>query len=446
MKGAASGAQSRAVAARALDAVLCQGRNLDAALQLAGQAALRDRDRSLAGALAYGAARTHLRNRFIIEQLASRPFRPRDSVIVALISVGIFALTESRRPDYAVVSATVEAAVLLGRKQLKPVVNALLRRYLRERDALLAAADRDTEAAWQHPAWFIAAVQNDWPDDWRSILDAGNRQPPMWLRVNLSHGPRSDWAEGLPEAPARMPVGMPAAVQLAEPLAVTDLPGFSQGDCSVQDVASQAAAVLLDPAPGMRVLDACAAPGGKATHLLEYCPGIAELVALDVAAERLQRVAENMQRLSLAATLITGDLLEPDKWWDGRLFDAILLDAPCSATGVIRRHPDIRYLRQSDDIEPFTARQLLMLRTVWPMLRPGGRLLYSTCSVLRAENDGTVGRFLAETDSASIVDIRPASPQEPTVAGDHGVYWLPGRMDNDGFYYALMRREYLATE
>ena len=335
----------------------------------------------------------------------------------------------------------------MGRKQLKPVVNALLRRYLRERDALLAAVDAGYgRPAWQHPAWFIAAVQHDWPDDWQSILEAGNRQPPMWLRVNLLHGSRPDWAERLPEAPANLPGGMPAAVQLAEALPVTELPGFSGGDCSVQDIASQAAAVLLDPAPGMRVLDACAAPGGKATHLLEHCPGIAELVALDIAAERLERVAENMQRLGLAATLVAGDVLEPDTWWDGRLFDAILLDAPCSATGVIRRHPDIRYLRQGADIEPFTARQLLMLRALWPMLRPGGRLLYSTCSVLRAENDGTVGRFLAETDSASVVDIRSASPPEPTVAGAHGVYWLPGRMDNDGFYYALMRREYLARE
>ena len=446
MKRTASGAQSRAVAARALDAVLCQGRNLDAALQAAGLATLGDRDRSLASALAYGAARTHLRNRFIIEQLASRPFRSRDSVVVALISVGIFALTESRRPDYAVVSATVEAAVLLGRKQLKPVVNALLRRYLRERDELLASIDPDTEAAWQHPAWLVAAVQRDWPDDWQSIVDAGNRQPPMWLRVNLLRGSRSAWAVRLPEAPASLPDAMPAAVELAEPLAVSELPGFSEGECSVQDIASQAAAGLLDPGPGMRVLDACAAPGGKATHLLEHCPGIAELVALDVSAERLQRVAENMQRLNLAATLITGDVLEPDKWWDGQLFDAILLDAPCSATGVIRRHPDIRYLRQSDDIAAFTARQLLMLRTLWPMLRPGGRLLYSTCSVLRAENDTTMGRFLAETDTAAVVDIRPASPPGPTVAGDHGVYWLPGRMDNDGFYYALMRRIGPATE
>jgi 16S rRNA (cytosine967-C5)-methyltransferase len=439
MTNFSSGAAPRVIAARALDLVLSRGRNLDSALAEAGLDSLRERDRSLASALAYGATRTHLRNQHIINQLAARPFRRRDSVIVALISVGLFALTESRRPDYAIVSATVAAAPELGRAQMKGVVNALLRRFLRERDELLAQAAQSEEAHWLHPEWLITHIRQDWPDDWQEILTAGNQQAPMWLRINLDHTNRNDWLARLGVEAGALPEQFPAALMLNEAMPVDDLPGFQDGDCSVQDIASQAAAVLLKPQPGMRVLDACAAPGGKATHILEYCPGIKELVALDESSARLERVEDNIKRLGLEATVMQGDACKPEAWWDGELFDRILLDAPCSATGVMRRHPDIRYLRKRADIEPLAKQQYEMLQALWPLLQPGGLLLYSTCSMLQAENDEVVKKFVQARADAKVV---PFDLDIPGVAVNKspGIQMLPGRIDNDGFYYALIGR------
>jgi len=420
--------------------VLTQGRNLDQALIEAGIEGLDDRDRSLAAALAYGAVRTHLRNQRIIELLVDRPFRSKDSVIVALISVGLFALTDSRRPDYAVVSATVAAAPKVGRAGLKGVVNALLRRFLRERDELLARAEEDTEALWLHPRWLIDRIRTDWPSDWQEILHAGNRQAPMWLRINLARTDRQSWLKRAgPNAAAPYP-NIPSAVMLTEPSSPGSLPGFHDGECSVQDIASQAAAFLLDPQPGMRVLDACAAPGGKASHLLEYCSDIAELVALDQSAARLQRVEENFERIGLRATVKQGNVLQPEGWWDSEQFDRILLDAPCSATGVIRRHPDIRFLRQPDDIESLAERQYEMLQTLWPMLRPGGLLLYSTCSLLRAENQQVIARFVSGRDDVRKKVQEMALPGVCKDKAGQGLQLLPGRDNNDGFYYALMER------
>jgi len=439
MNNSSRGSAPRAVAARALDAVLSDGRNLDIALAEAGLDALDSRDRPLASALAYGAVRTHLRNACIIDQLVARPFRRRDSVIVALISVGLFALTESQRPDYAIVSATVAAAPELGRPQMTGVVNALLRRFLREREELLANANTNDEARWLHPAWLIDQLRHDWPEDWQEILDAGNRQAPMWLRINLARTTRLEWLARLTSDTGSLPAQFPAAVMLGEPLPVDDLPGFRDGDCSVQDIASQAAAVLLQPHAGMRVLDACAAPGGKATHILESCPGIKELVALDESIMRLGRVAENISRLSLTATILQGDAREPQSWWDGELFDRILLDAPCSATGVIRRHPDIRFLRKQADIAQLAERQHEILTALWQLLKPGGMLLYSTCSMLRAENDQVIGRFISACADARI--LAPAlDVPGMTFQTSCGIQMLPGRVDNDGFYYALMER------
>jgi len=439
MTKSASGAAARAVAARALDTVLNQGRNLDSALAVAGLDSLGERDRPLASALAYGAVRNHLRNQRIIEQLVARPFRRRDSVINSLISVGMFALTESRRPDYAIVSATVAAAAELGRPQLKGVVNALLRRYLRERDELLATANTNEEARWLHPQWLVNRFRQDWPDDWQEILEAGNRQAPMWLRINLARTVRDDWLARLGRDTATLPQQFPAAVMLSEPLSVDDLPGFRDGDCSVQDIASQAAAVLLKPQAGMRVLDACAAPGGKATHILEHCPDTRELVALDESSARLERVAENFSRLSLDATILQGDARQPALWWDGEPFDRILLDAPCSATGVIRRHPDIRFLRKQSDIERLAEQQFEMLQALWPLLKPGGSLLYSTCSILLAENDQVIERFIKANTDARMLALELDMPGMVTRMS-HGLQMLPGCADNDGFYYALMGR------
>jgi len=436
----ATGALPRVIAARALDEVLTGGRNLSDALDAAGLHALEVRDRSFASALAFGATRTHLRNRYIISLLVDRPFRRRDSVIVALLSVGLYALIESRRPDYATVSATVDAAADLGRKQMKGVVNALLRRFLREREAIMLRVNDDDEARWQHPQWLLDSLRVDWPADWEEIVAAGNRQPPMWLRINQRKTDRQSWLKMLGSEAAQTPADLPSAVMLSQPLPVDSLPGFHDGLCSVQGAASQYAAHLLNPQAGMRVLDACAAPGGKTTHMLEIAPQIAELIALDISGDRLSRVAENLTRLDLQATLITGDAHDPAQWWDGQLFDRILVDAPCSATGVISRHPDIRFLREAADVEQLASLQLKLLETLWPLLQPGGRLLYSTCSVLRAENEQVIGRFLARQNNAREINIAAVNFVPPVPAPSHGWQLLPGRTDYDGFYYALIER------
>jgi 16S rRNA (cytosine967-C5)-methyltransferase len=433
-----AGAGSRAAAARCVDSVLCHGRSIDAALEESIGENCSDRDRSLILALAYGTLRTHLRNVALLGQLLDKPLKKKDSIVEALLSVGLFALTESRRPGYAVVSATVSAADQLGRKHLRGLVNAILRRFLREKDALLESLS-SVEATTCHPQWLVEQYRKDWPDSWESIVAAGNRQPPMWVRVNVGHLTPNDWQQqcALNDVSVTSPhTELPQACLLAEPSSVADLPGFRQGDCSVQDIAAQLAGVFLQPEPGQRILDACAAPGGKTGHLLELCPD-AELVALDMSAERLERVEENLERLNLRAQVICGDACKPDEWWDGELFDRILVDAPCSATGVIRRHPDIRFLRRPTDIKQLVRTQQTMLEKLWPLLKPGGLLLYSTCSVLRAENEAVVDAFLAVHTDAVEAEL-PKLVNEYAEQTAHGLQLLPGRFDNDGFYYALL--------
>lgn len=433
------------MAARAIDAVLNGRSNLDAALakEEAAVKSLSERDRTLCRALAFGTLRVHERNRFLISELTTKPFRRRDRIIEALLSVGLFALTESHRPPYAVVSSTVDAAVELGRSPLRGVVNAVLRRFLREREALMAAAEAVDSARWQHPDWLLQAFKTDWPEDWQNIAAAGNEQAPMWLRLNTQVRSRADWMQTLPAdiQVADAPDNFPVAVRLEAPVAVDSLPGFSTGSVSVQDAGAQIAAGLLDCQPGMRVLDACAAPGGKTGHILESCPDPVDVVALDKAPDRLVRVQENLDRIRRSATVIKGDLLRPEVWWNREPFDRILLDVPCSATGVIRRHPDIRFLRQRGDISKLAACQSKMLNAAWKMLKVGGSLLYVTCSVLRAENEQVIGEFLAlQTDAIeqTMTETLPALMSGPL---KHGVQLLPGTAATDGFYYALMKRE-----
>jgi len=434
---------TRAIAAEAVHQVVHSGRSLNDALANAGADGLEQRDRSFVRALVFGTLRTHLRNTSIINKLVERPFRRRDRIVEALVSTGLFALLDSQQPDYAAVSATVDATRELGRPGMRGLVNALLRRFLRERDDLLAAVQHEPEARWQHPQWLIERLQTDWPDDWRSILEAGNQQAPMWLRINLMRTSRDDWLAraNANDAVATAPLAeLSAAVLLADAAAVEELPGFAAGDCSVQDAASQIPAMLLAPQPGMRVLDACAAPGGKTGHLLEYANNDARVTALDNSEPRLERVRENLQRLHLSAHVLCGDALVPDNWWDGELYDRILVDAPCSAVGVIRRHPDIRFLRRADDINQLQQTQRDLLSTLWTLLKPGGRLLYSTCSVLHAENEDVVSAFVAGEQSAASIELRGLLPEGLTRPAAHGAYMLPGRHATDGFYYALMER------
>jgi 16S rRNA (cytosine967-C5)-methyltransferase len=445
MSKPANGADTRALAARAVDAVISHGTSLDKVFSGTDFEALTDRDQSLVRALVYGTVRTQLRNAALLKLLTEKPLKKKDSIIGALISVGLFALQDSPQPDYAVVSATVSATEKLRRPRLRGMVNAVLRRFLREQDELMQAISGQSAATTLLPDWLAEAFRTDWPDDWESLVTASNRQAPMWIRVNPNYQSAADWlaqlhaADMSGEAPA---AELSNAVLLENAQAVARLPSFAEGGCSVQDIASQLAALWLHPAPGMRVLDACAAPGGKATHLLELEPGISELVAIDQSARRLERVQENLSRLGQVATLVTGDASLPDDWWDGQLFDRILIDAPCSATGVIRRHPDIRFLRRPADIQALAATQLSMLQKLWPLLKPGGRLLYSTCSVLRAENEAVVAEFLKVQSDAAECTLPPVAVelQKTFKSVAYGQQWLPGTVDNDGFYYALLER------
>ena len=433
-----AGVRTRALAAEAIDAVVTGGRSLDAAIAEC-EPRVAAADRPLLRMLAYGVLRNHWQLQAWISRLASRPLRKRDSVINALLAVGLYQLVDMRVPDHAAVSQTVEAARMLRRPKLAGLVNACLRRF--QRDNLAAAVGDTDEVRWNHPAWLIERLRHDWPDDASAILEANNERAPMWLRANAQRNTAAEYRERLAAAgiDATLQDGVPDALRLAEPRPVGELPGFADGDASVQDAAAQIAARWLMQASPRRVLDACAAPGGKSGHLGELGGETIELFALDSDAQRLERVRENHERLGVDATIVAGDASKPEEWWDGEPFDAILLDAPCSATGVIRRHPDIKLLRREADIERLSALQEQILHALWPTLAPGGRLLYATCSVLAAENDGIAGKFVETCDDAAEDAVLPNNNIRDVMrAKPCGYQVLPGTAGMDGFYYACL--------
>jgi 16S rRNA (cytosine967-C5)-methyltransferase len=435
-----TGAKLRATAAQVVDNVISKGRSLDRALaDFQGQVS--ERDRALLRMLSYGTLRSHWHLQAWIDALLSRPLKARDSCINELLAVGLFQLSDTRIPDHAVVSETVEAARHLGRPKLAPLVNAILRRFLR--DKICDQPPSNEEAKYDHPRWLIEMLRADWPDDWQSILAANNDRAPMWLRVNPAHGSAADYVLRLKEVEieSELIAGLPQAVRLSEPQPVDILPGFSEGHVSVQDAAAQLAAPWLLTDVQGRVLDACAAPGGKSSHLLEIGGSGIDLTCVDNDAERLDGIGQNLDRLGLLATISCGDASNPGEWWDKTPFDGILLDAPCSASGVIRRHPDIKHLRRSVDIAALAKIQLAMLKGLWPTLRPGGRLLYVTCSALAAENDAVVTRFLADMGDAKETDVLQNNNIRDLMrdkACGHQV--LPGTAGLDGFYFACLEK------
>lgn len=431
-----TGARLRATAAQVIDAVATGGRSLDAALvEFEGRVSAEDR--ALLRLLCYGSLRQYWQLQAWISKLLARPLKKRDSVINTLLAVGLYQISETRIPDHAVVSATVEAARLLKRPKHASLINAILRKFLRNQ--ISAQQTPNEEAKHNHPQWLLDALAADWPDDWREIVDANNARAPMWLRVNARHGSASDYLERLKAQgiTGELLRAAPQAVRLTEPRPVDTLPGFAEGRVSVQDAGAQLAAPWLLEGISGRILDACAAPGGKSGHLLELAGERAALTCIDIDESRLTGVSENLERLGLNATLVVADASNPKKWWDGEPFNAILLDAPCSASGVIRRHPDIKLLRRSTDIVRLARLQSTMLDALWPLLASGGRLLYVTCSVLAAENDEVISRFLANNDNA----------QEDQVLQNYnirdlmrdktcGQQVLPGTAGLDGFYFA----------
>ena len=441
-----TGAKVRAVAAEVVDAVANSGLSLDAAINRNEQRVAAG-DRSLLRMMCYGSLRHHWRLRDWIAQLIQKPLRKRDRVIESLLAVGLYQITEMRIPDHAVVSETVEAARTLGRPKLAGLVNACLRRF--SRDNIAATDPSDAEARWNHPEWLIERIQNDWPDDWEAILTANNERAPMWLRANASRNTAAQYRQRLSEAniDSELIDGIPDAVRLAEPKTIEDLPGFEKGDSSVQDAAAQIAARWLlrgrpSDAGALKVLDACAAPGGKTGHLLEIGASTMTLVAIDSDESRITSIEENMARIGVNATIIAADASKPKEWWDRKPFDAILLDAPCSATGVIRRHPDIKLLRRESDLNDLVVLQNALLEALWPLLAPGGRLLYVTCSVIAAENDEVTGRFLDNNNDALENDVLPNNNIRDLMRRKAcGYQILPGSADLDGFYYAALQKK-----
>jgi 16S rRNA (cytosine967-C5)-methyltransferase len=430
------GARLRATAAEIVDAVVSAGRSLDAALAEKENVVALD-DRPLLRLLCYGALRHHWRLDFCISQLLERPLKSRDSVINALLAIGLYQLNETRIPDHAVVSQTVEAVRFLRRPKLAPLVNAILRRSLRDR--IFEQEPSNENAVHNHPEWLLDALKTDWPNDWREIVAANNARAPMWLRANPAHGTAAEYIGRLEEEgiEGELLEAAPQAVRLTEPRPVDTLPGFQEGHVSVQDAAAQLAAPWLLAGVTGRVLDACAAPGGKSGHLLELGGDRMELACIDKDEKRLAAVAGNLDRLGLDATLIAADASKPSKWWDGSPFDAILLDAPCSASGVIRRHPDIKLLRRATDIHELAQLQATLLEALWPLLAPGGRLLYVTCSVFAAENNEVVTRFLEKTSDAQEDDMLQNNNIRDLMRDKAcGQQILPGTAGLDGFYFA----------
>ncbi len=452
-----SSAAVRAKAAKVVADVAVRGRSLDVALTF--DASWSKQERGLLRSLCYDSVRWYIRLDTLLGRLLSRPNQTLEPEIRALAIVGLCQLLYTDIPAHAAVAETVAATRMLNQPRASGFINAILRRCQREHAQLLPQIDRDLAVQTAHPRWLVEKLRKDWGERANDILDANNQRPPFWIRVNRLRATAANYRATLQEKQIGVTASLfdGTALLLDKAMDVGDLPGFDQGWVSVQDAAAQLAAHLTDPQAGERILDACAAPGGKTGHLLELAPELAALTAVDLSSERLTRVQQNLQRLGLSARLIAGDAADIARWWDGQPFHRILLDVPCSATGVIRRHPDIKLLRRSDDIAALAERQSHLLRALWPLLLPGGRLVYASCSVLQAETSAVIAQFLADEPTArdatndrlnALGTFVPPLRVEGTGAGVHGLRIAPGpaRMNEDraagmdGFYYAVLEK------
>lgn len=428
---------TRALAARGLADIALRGASLREVMERAAPRLADPRDRALLMALLSEGARWWLRFDAAINELLQKPLRHKDPAVHALLVLGLVQLEILQLQDYAAVAATVEAVRALKRPQLAGLVNAVLRRWQREREGLLARLDRQPQSRHAHPAWLAAALQRDWPERADAVMGANNGEPPLMLRVNRQRSERARLIEQLQAAgyAATAHPWLTDALVLPHSTDVTRMPGFDDGHFAVQDGAAQVAADLADVHDGLRVLDACAAPGGKACHLLERAE--IDLTALEFDPARAERIRQNLMRLRLNAKIVVGDAGAPKAWWKGQPFDRILIDAPCSATGVLRRRPDVRLHRRESDIAAMQAQQRRILSALWPLLAPGGRLVYITCSVLRAENEMIVRELLAAQADAHAVAFTLPVGQAASV----GWQILPGDGDLDGMYYAVLRKQ-----
>lgn len=396
-----------------------------------------ERDRGLVQQLCYGTLRQQPRLDAILNQLLDKPMRAKDRDVAALLLMGLYQLDGMRVPDHAAVAETVAASKALKKPWAKGLINALLRRFLREREALTENLDSAAQNA--HPQWLFQKIHDQWPEQAESILQANNAQPPMSLRVNALKSTAAIYLQRLADEgiAASLCEHSPCGIRLDQPMDVGLIPGFAQGDVSVQDEAAQIAALLLDAQPGERILDACAAPGGKACHILETQPELNELVAADLDEQRLVKVSENLQRLKLTATTQCVDAAKPEETFQTESFDRILVDAPCSASGVIRRHPDVKILRRAEDIDEMAAQQLQILKGLWPLLKPGGTLLYATCSIFEEENSEVVEKFLQSYANASYEE----DTESELISRPYGKQLVPNPDGSDGLFYAMIRKQ-----
>lgn len=414
----------RSIAAKAINQVLDQGLSLSTVIPEL-QKNISDKDKALLQEICFGVLRTLPQLEWIIQQLMDKPLKGKQRILHYLIMVGLYQLLYTRIPAHAALAETVNGAVALKKPQLKGLINGVLRQFQRQQD-ILNERFQNSENRFLHPSWLLARIKQAYPEQWMSIVEGNNQKPPMWLRVNQHYHSREEYLALLKneEIPAIADDSHPFAIRLEDPCNVNLIPGFADGWVTVQDRSAQRCAELLAPENKEQILDLCAAPGGKTTHILEIAPQ-AQVLAVDIDEQRLKRVQENLTRLKLNAVVKSGDGRYPEQWCAGMQFDRVLLDAPCSATGVIRRHPDIKWLRRNDDIEQLAQIQKEILHAIWPYLKSGGTLVYATCSILPEENKQQVEAFLALTKDAQC---------------DYQHQCLPEEKGGDGFFYALIKK------
>ena len=430
--------QSRAVAALVLTEILTRRLSLSVVLpDFLNQVSL-GKDRSFIQELCYGVLRWYYQLDFILQAMLDKDLKSKDTDIKVLILIGLYQLEFLRTPEHAAVSATVEACTDLKKHWAKKLVNALLRRYQKENTTFKSLLEKEDQARYSHPRWLIEIIDKEYPDRWQDVVRENNRHPPMFLRVNTRLTSRNDYMRELDKnnINATETPFVEAGIKLAKPVDVGQLPFFNDGHVSVQDLAAQLCFSLMDIQQNHRVLDACAAPGGKLAHILEQCPEHIDVTALEPDETRFERMQKNLDRLRLKATLICNAAEETDRWWDNNSFDRILVDAPCSATGVIRRHPDIKILRVAENIAASAEIQGILLSSLWSLLKHGGKLLYVTCSILSTENDQCIRAFLERHNDAKCIRLHTEWGKDT----EFGKQILPGEHDMDGFYYASLEK------
>lgn len=427
---------ARAVAAKVLQQIIQNRHSLSEVLS---QQQKND-DSGLVKELCFGVMRWYFRLNLISEKLLSHPVKEKDTDVRALVLLGLYQILFMRVPDHAAVAETVNASRDLKKPWASKLINAVLRRFLREQESLLSDLSANELYQTAHPEWLLGKLKKAWPEHWKQIIEANNQRPPLTLRVNQSQVTTPGFLKQLDskEINYQRLEHNESAIVLDNPLPVEKIPGFAAGHVSVQDASAQLAAQLLQLNKNQNLLDACAAPGGKTAHILEAEPELAKLTAIDIDEARVEKIKENLNRLKLNQSitrLLCADAAQPEVWWDNKPFDRILLDAPCSASGVIRRHPDIKFLRQPDDVKKLPQLQLSLLRQLWLCLKPGGLLLYATCSVFPAENTGVIASFIAETPEAQHQDLKI----DGAISCQYGKQILPSTYF-DGFYYCLLRK------